>query len=327
MNSIIKKSIAFITILTLLFACSNSNKATVKSANPKKSHFVNVAQVEKKDIASNIIITGTAKSNVNSTITSPINGVLRKLYVRENQKVEKGKIIAVINPTERIMLIAKNKQEVNHLKNLLNNSDFSKDSILTLLKKAEENLNFSYKMYNEVSVVAEISGIVSQCYFHSGSEVSIKDNLLDIYNPSSIVIKAEVNEKYFSFLKKRKTLPIKLNAYPNQSFTGNIDLVYPKIDPVTRSVYFDIKLNDKVTLLEGMMAEITLKTNEHKKVLNVMDDALLTDINNKPFLYTIDTETELIIAKQRNGPVGTVKIAFISKYTKFEPLSEWGESH
>jgi len=42
---------------------------------------------------------------------------------------------------------------------------------------------------------------------------------------------------------------------------------------------------------------------------------------------TIDTETELIIAKQRNGPVGTVKIAFISKYTKFEPLSEWGESH
>jgi len=42
---------------------------------------------------------------------------------------------------------------------------------------------------------------------------------------------------------------------------------------------------------------------------------------------TVDTETELIIAKQRNGPVGTVKIAFISKYTKFEPLSEWGENH
>jgi replicative DNA helicase len=32
-------------------------------------------------------------------------------------------------------------------------------------------------------------------------------------------------------------------------------------------------------------------------------------------------ETELIIAKQRNGPVGTVKIAFIPKYTKFESLT------
>lgn len=33
------------------------------------------------------------------------------------------------------------------------------------------------------------------------------------------------------------------------------------------------------------------------------------------------TVTELILAKQRNGPVGTLEIAFIPKYTKFESLS------
>ncbi|QEN06117.1 replicative DNA helicase [Thiospirochaeta perfilievii] len=32
-------------------------------------------------------------------------------------------------------------------------------------------------------------------------------------------------------------------------------------------------------------------------------------------------ETELIIAKQRNGPVGVVKMAFIPHYTRFEPLA------
>jgi replicative DNA helicase len=31
--------------------------------------------------------------------------------------------------------------------------------------------------------------------------------------------------------------------------------------------------------------------------------------------------TELILAKQRNGPIGTVEIAFIPKYTKFEELT------
>lgn len=34
-----------------------------------------------------------------------------------------------------------------------------------------------------------------------------------------------------------------------------------------------------------------------------------------------DIETELSIAKQRNGPVGILKIAFIPRYTKFESLS------
>ncbi len=33
-------------------------------------------------------------------------------------------------------------------------------------------------------------------------------------------------------------------------------------------------------------------------------------------------ETELVVAKQRNGPVGTIKIAFIPRYTKFESLAE-----
>ena len=34
-----------------------------------------------------------------------------------------------------------------------------------------------------------------------------------------------------------------------------------------------------------------------------------------------DNETDLIVAKQRNGPVGKVSLTFIPEYTKFESLS------
>jgi len=38
---------------------------------------------------------------------------------------------------------------------------------------------------------------------------------------------------------------------------------------------------------------------------------------------TIETSpTELIIAKQRNGPIGTVKLVFMRNYTKFEEASD-----
>jgi replicative DNA helicase len=42
------------------------------------------------------------------------------------------------------------------------------------------------------------------------------------------------------------------------------------------------------------------------------------------FLHTEDmksTEREVYIAKQRNGPIGDFKLAFLSRYTKFEPLA------
>ena len=41
--------------------------------------------------------------------------------------------------------------------------------------------------------------------------------------------------------------------------------------------------------------------------------------------YNKDTETpnmaEIIIAKQRNGPIGTVNLAWLPQYTKFANLS------
>jgi replicative DNA helicase len=37
------------------------------------------------------------------------------------------------------------------------------------------------------------------------------------------------------------------------------------------------------------------------------------------------SKTSLILAKQRNGPVGTIEITFLRKYTKFAPLSRSGE--
>ena len=33
-------------------------------------------------------------------------------------------------------------------------------------------------------------------------------------------------------------------------------------------------------------------------------------------------ETDLILAKQRNGPVGTCKLVFIPRYTRFESLAK-----
>jgi replicative DNA helicase len=40
--------------------------------------------------------------------------------------------------------------------------------------------------------------------------------------------------------------------------------------------------------------------------------------------YTTDTElkgiSEIIVAKQRNGPVGTIQLAWLAEYTKFANL-------
>ncbi len=109
---------------------------------------------------------------------------------------------------------------------------------------------------------------------------------------SSLVVKAEVNEKYFATVKKGLRLPVILNAYPNDTLTGKISLVYPQIDPETRSVKFDIRLlNFNKKLLPGMMAIIRIPVSINENAISIPNHAVLTSPNNKNFLFVVDKDS------------------------------------
>jgi replicative DNA helicase len=45
------------------------------------------------------------------------------------------------------------------------------------------------------------------------------------------------------------------------------------------------------------------------------------DDKSKPPVDTITISTDLIIAKQRNGPTGVVKLEMVTKFAKFTPMT------
>ncbi|MCA1758502.1 MAG: efflux RND transporter periplasmic adaptor subunit, partial [Bacteroidales bacterium] len=199
----------------------------------------------KTKIVSFIEFTGTIQANVFTDIKSPADGIIESLMARENQQVEKDRIIAVINPNDRVALISKNRLQVQQIKEKLKTTDTNSDDFKRLeqeLKKAKDNLDYATKMYQTVPVVCPMNGLVTQRWTDKGSQIGVKEKILTVSDMNSLVIKAEVNEKYFEAIKQGKKLPVILNAYPNDTLTGSISLVYPQVDPVTRSVKFDIKI-------------------------------------------------------------------------------------
>lgn len=56
-------------------------------------------QVDRGDIEKVVLATGTLKPSMQVNVGAQVNGQLRKLYVRQGDKVEKGQLLAEIDPT------------------------------------------------------------------------------------------------------------------------------------------------------------------------------------------------------------------------------------
>ncbi len=292
----IKKIAVFMLFGFMVLNSCRHNTPAKETAQQKNLPFVSIKEAQKHKMVSSITITGTIEANIFSNIVSPVDGVIDELRARENQQVKKGELIAVINPNERVSLIAENQLKVERLQKTLkaaspNGKEY--DATKMELDKALSDLEYAKNMYHTHPVICPANGMVTQRRLDVGAQVNTKDRILTLTDMSSLVIKAEVNEQYFEAIKKGRKLPLQLNAYPNDSLTGVISLVYPEIKPETRSISFDVKvLNFQKKLLPGMMATITIPVKTIENAVVVPSDALLSGPDNKQFLFIVDENSK-----------------------------------
>lgn len=297
--------LSFITIaaVTVMTACNKSTDSQQQAKKPSPP-LVEVQTAAKSTITSSLYITGTVGANIFTDIKSPVNGIVETLYARENQWVEKGRVIAVINPDDRLALIADNQLQIEKLEQVMKGNVNSEayDSLSEELEKAKANLQYAMDIYQTVPVICPMSGMVTRRWLEAGSQVDTRGKILTVSDMSSMVIKAEVNEKYFTAIKKGRKLELVLNAYPGDTLTGIISLVYPLVDPSTRSISFDIRIeNSSKQLLEGMMASVKIPVEVKKDIIAIPEKAVLTSTGNSPFIYLLGKDS---LVHHRNVETG-----------------------
>lgn len=295
MNKIAKyTTIAVLVGVLGIQACQHSDKRT-SLPMAKKMPLVKVQPAVKEKMVSFIDITGTVQANIFSDIKSPADGTIAKLYARENQLVVKDKLIAIVNPNDRVALIANNQLAIQQLEQKINAADKNTDAYTRLvqeLEKAKSNLEYAKKMYQTVPVICPMNGMVTHRWLDEGSQVGAKEKIITISDMTTLVIKAEVNEKFFRAIVPGKKLPVILDAFPGDTLAGVISLVYPEISADTRTVKFDVKLvKSEKRILPGMMAQLRIPTEIHENAIAVPSDAVLTNPANERFVFVVNSDS------------------------------------
>jgi HlyD family secretion protein len=139
------------------------------------------------------------------------------------------------------------------------------------LDMAKYNLNNASLRAPHDGTVATINGVV-------GGEAGA--TFIQIVDPSSLQLQANVNESDISAVAIGDGVSFSVDAYPGQSFNGNVITISPLSQSIAGSVTYPVWVNivsivpASVHLLPGMTAHTTITTKERTGVLVVPASAL-----------------------------------------------------
>jgi HlyD family secretion protein len=140
----------------------------------------------------------------------------------------------------------------------------------------ETRLELAKKKVAEGIIVAPFAGVLTKVYVRPGDLATLKAPLLEIMEPSSLVIRCAVPENESGMRLTSVPVEVVLDAYPGRHFQGKIIRVFPEIDRKIRTQIVEAKLTQAANLLPGMFARVRVILESVPNALVVPTDSILT---------------------------------------------------
>ena len=140
-----------------------------------------------------------------------------------------------------------------------------------------------------------------------GGEDSIIATLDDI---ETIKLDIKVPESYLNILKKDLKIKASSEAF-SDIFSGTLDTVSARVDPITRSILVQVKIkNSNYKIIPGMLVNIEIIYNE-KTSLGVPEESIIQQ-GNRTVVYKVIEDKTVALTEVKTGIRNYGKVEIVS---------------
>ncbi len=134
----------------------------------------------------------------------------------------------------------------------------------------------SGKVRRAVPIYAPISGVVANLGLRERMYVNPQLELFSIADLSSIWVQVDVFEHQMAMISRGRPAEITVAALPGQVFEGEVDYIYPELDPITRTLRVRLRFpNPGGQLKPNMLADVVIFGGPKRGVLKVPREAVI----------------------------------------------------
>lgn len=207
------------------------------------------------------------------------------------QEVEKGELLYKIYSPD---LLVAQEDFLSLLSSLQNNKALLKRgrrrlSLLGLSDKLINQIETTRQVLDKVPYYAQEAGIVSVLNVREGMYVEASDRIMTLADLSKVWVIADIFAHQLDWVSVGQTVEIDLPALNIHQIKGEVEFVYPTLNPITRSLQVRIVLeNPNLRLKPDMLATVRIYASDIE-ALNIPLNALIqTEKFNSIFVQTDD---------------------------------------
>ena len=251
----------------VMFSCTSEKKQEVKV---DEKPLVRLETVKTQKVEQIQEFTATVEANVVNNIVPSMSLRINDILVEVGDHVRKGQVLAQMDKTnllqsqtqlENIQLEYDRAFELYKVGGASKQSLDAQKTQLDVAKTAYENLKENTRL------VSPINGIVTARNYDSGDMIG-GEPVVTIEQMSPVKLLVNVSESFYTRVRKGMDVNVKVEVYGDEIFHGKVSLIYPTVDPQTRTFPVEIKLPNKdLKVRPGMFARVTMNFGTQNHVV------------------------------------------------------------
>lgn len=311
--------VILLLICTVLSACGDKPASQAKHRSPARIP-VELGMVHHAPLNAEQNLLGVLQAEQHVRIFNQEPGRIVELPFYPGDKVKKGSLLVKLD--DRLLQSELNKaqatlaqaqldlQRIKHLmpRKLASEEELTRARTAVELAYAEKNI---LKIrYSYTRIRAPFDGVISERNFEPGDVAPLHSLILSMYAPQKLKIDVSVSELFIGQLKKDDSVQVHIDALGSQNWTGQIQHIYPDIDPRTHKGRIDVHLQMPVAgARPGQLCRIHLTIPTVSRL--VMPFAALQHDNQGQYVFRVDTANKAHLIRIRTGLLGGKQIEIL----------------
>ena len=271
----------------------------------KKKDYITV-DITRGDIIQTVTATGEIQPVNTVSVGSQVSGTIEDIFVDYNSRVKKGDLLLTIEPSvlkssvdEALASLESAKSELKYAKSeyernqalfadgFISRAEMEKSQ--TTYEQSQQAVNKAQYSYERAvtnlgyaTITSPVDGTVISRKVDKGQTVAASFQTPDLFeiaeDLSKMQIETAVSEADIGMIKEGLPVTFTVDAYPNQTFKGNVQQIRLSPTTVSNVVVYTVVIdvdNSDLKLMPGMTAFVTVVVAEAKDTWKTKNSGLL----------------------------------------------------